>query len=122
LTLTEGSTEAEYTSLPATTSAFGGADVHGNVGLKCSLAGTTAAVCTETAEVTANDRSTATAVTTSLSSANYVRYDVAITAGAEKTASATATCANAGSSLSGKKTALFAMAGVFGVSGLLAMM
>ena len=60
-------------------------------------------------------KKTTTSVASTLTGASYYRFDVAITGGAEKTASATATCApgkNAGTSLSAKTMMVWALAGV----------
>lgn len=82
----------------------------------CALAGTTAATCTATAKVTASTSSTSTTSTETLSGTDYYRFNVAITGGAEKTASPAATCsstkASAATSFSSKKVAIWALAGV----------
>ncbi|KAG4416092.1 hypothetical protein IFR04_010795 [Cadophora malorum] len=81
----------------------------------CELAGTTAATCTATIGGEVDGKKTTTSVTSTLTGASYYRFDVAITGGAEKTASATATCApgkNAGTSLSAKTMMVWALAGV----------
>jgi hypothetical protein len=60
-----------------------------------------------------------------LSGSHYYRFDVEITAGAEKTANPTATCGSGGkgaaSSLNSKMMAMWALAGVIGVTSVLSM-
>ncbi|KAI0019424.1 hypothetical protein F4780DRAFT_780461 [Xylariomycetidae sp. FL0641] len=58
----------------------------------CSLRGTTAAACTASVSVSASGTSTQTASATTASGAAYHRFQVPVTAGAEKTAEATAQC------------------------------
>jgi hypothetical protein len=81
----------------------------------CALGGTTAATCTVTAKVTASTTSTSTTSTETLSGTDYYRFNVAITAGAEKTANPTGTCvpkSNAATNFNTKKVAVWALAGV----------
>lgn len=59
----------------------------------CALSDTTAADCTAVVSGSIDGTSTQTTITSLITGAAYHRYDVAITGGAEKTASATATCA-----------------------------
>jgi hypothetical protein len=90
----------------------------------CSLAGTTAANCAATLLATGDGSTISTATTETLSGSNYYRFNVEITGGAEKTASATATCAvpsasakgNAAASLNVKNVVMWALAGVMGVA------
>jgi hypothetical protein len=88
----------------------------------CSLAGTTAANCAATLLATGDGSTISTATTETLSGSNYYRFNVEITGGAEKTASATATCAvpsakgNAAASLNVKNVVMWVLAGVTGVA------
>ena len=86
----------------------------------CSLGGTTAATCTATAELEASGTSTSGTTVSTLSGTDYYRFNVAITGGAEKTASATATCAAKGAAANRntRKVAIWALVGVIGGVGL----
>ncbi|KAH8893680.1 hypothetical protein GQ53DRAFT_821608 [Thozetella sp. PMI_491] len=59
----------------------------------CVLAGSTAATCSATAELTEGSSSTVVSSTTTLTGTNYHRFDVIITGGLERLADATTTCA-----------------------------
>lgn len=90
----------------------------------CTLAGTTSAKCTALLKATASTSKTSSTVVETLTGATYYRFDVAITGGAEKTASPTA-CATkkgAAASVSPKKTVVWALVGVFGIAGLQALL
>jgi hypothetical protein len=50
----------------------------------CALASTTAATCTATVKVSASGTSTSTVTVSTAASIDYRRFDVTITAGAEK--------------------------------------
>jgi hypothetical protein len=75
-----------------TSISMGGHDAAASIFESCNLLGTTAASCSATASIEIDDTSTATSYTTVVSGADYHRYNVAITGGAEKTASATGEC------------------------------
>lgn len=66
-------------------------------GESCALLGTTAADCTVVATATVDGTSTQTASTTHITGSAYHRYQVPITGGAEKTASATGKCTSVNS-------------------------
>jgi hypothetical protein len=92
---------------------------------QCDLQGTTQAVCAATLGGTVEGHSTTDSTTMTLSGTDYYRYDVAITGGAEKTATATAQCkaptpsGNAGAST--KAVAMWGLVvGAAGVASLLA--
>ncbi|KAH7411394.1 hypothetical protein BKA64DRAFT_380420 [Cadophora sp. MPI-SDFR-AT-0126] len=112
-TLTMGTATYHFSS--AVTTSTLGSQVSATAIEACQLAGTTAATCTATIGGEVDGKKTTTSATSTLSGFNYYRYDVAITGGAEKTASATATCApgkNAGTFLSAKTMMVWALAGV----------
>jgi len=107
-----------------------GSNVAATVSASCSLAGTTAAACAVTLGGTVDGTVTSTSTIASLASSNYdyFRYDVTLTAGAEKTASPTATNCNVraapaettnskseGSVLSSKRMAMWMLVGVMSV-------
>lgn len=86
------------------------------------LARNTAATCTATVEATADGTKTSTQSVTTLSGSDYFRFDVAITGGGDKLANPTA-CAKSGATpnLNAKNMAMWALAGVVGVAGVLSM-
>ncbi|KAH6653086.1 hypothetical protein BKA67DRAFT_659728 [Truncatella angustata] len=94
----------------------------------CELHGTTSALCDVSVRLM-DDFGTTTMPDTGsalyqAAGTMYHRYDVAITAGAEKTANPTGTCAPvptaAAAGLSAKAAALWALTGVIGLAGILA--
>ncbi|KFY34845.1 hypothetical protein V494_06424 [Pseudogymnoascus sp. VKM F-4513 (FW-928)] len=91
----------------------------------CALDGTTAATCTATIgqEVKEIDYKTSVITVNTIPSptATYFRFDVEITAGAENTKNPSAKCGD-GTNLNAKTTAIWALAGTFGVASLLAML
>ncbi|KAK0119468.1 hypothetical protein ONS95_010916 [Cadophora gregata] len=112
-TVTVAST-SYYLSSAVTTSTLG-SQVSATAIESCQLGGTTAATCAVTIGGEVDGKKTSTSTTTTVSGTDYYRFDVAITGGAEKTASATATCApgkNAGTSLSAKSMMVFGLAGL----------
>ncbi|KAK3305302.1 uncharacterized protein B0T15DRAFT_193015 [Chaetomium strumarium] len=90
LTVTAG--PSVYMVSYVTETSAGGHEAAVSVFESCSLQGTTAASCFATGAIEIDDRATATSFSTVLSGADYHRYQVAITGGAEKTASATGEC------------------------------
>jgi len=85
----------------------------------CSLRGTTEAVCTATVDLSLDKERSSTNTVLTLSGSSYYRYDVAITAGAEKLASPTGQCQPAsGSGASTKAVALWTLVGVVGLASL----
>lgn len=121
VTLTAGPSNYEWSS--AITTSTLGAAVTGTFQETCNLAGTTAATCTGTLKATVPGTSTSTTVTLVLQTPSYYRYDVEITAGAEKTASPSGTCAkkSAAVGLNTKTMALWAMAGFAGIASMIAL-
>ena len=89
----------------------------------CNLVGTTAATCTATIKATAQGTSASTTVSTAttetVTGSTYHRFDVEITGGAEKTASATATCGkkSAAAGFDARRIGLWAMAAVVSGAG-----
>ncbi|KAI0143505.1 hypothetical protein GGR57DRAFT_364222 [Xylariaceae sp. FL1272] len=81
-----------------------------------------AATCTATISGSADGQSTKTSDTVTYTGADFSakQYDVAVTGGAEKTASASGTC-NAASGLNTRAVALWGMLGAVGVVGVLAL-
>lgn len=100
-----------------------GYDVEATVQETCSLAGTTSAVCTATAAVSADKTKTSSSTVSTITGTRYRRFDVEITGGAEKTKNAVATCAKPGAaaSLNSKTMAIWALAGVMGVASVLSL-
>lgn len=90
LTLTEG--PSTYVLQTKTAGDVDGTQVALTVAESCALEGTTVATCTASISASADGTSTATTAVQTLTGAEYHRFDVAITAGAEKTAAATGTC------------------------------
>jgi len=115
LTITEASTF--YRASATTVSRTGGYDVSATIQETCELRGTTAAVCTATLGGAVAGTTTSASVSGTLSGTDYYRFDVAITAGAEKTASPTGQCGAAGAKGSGASTKAVAMWGLVGVVG-----
>lgn len=89
----------------------------------CNLRGTTEAVCSATVGGTVDNKSTFVSTTTTMSGADYYRYDVAITGGADKTANPTGQCkpaaSNPASGASMKAVGIWGLIGVLGVASLL---
>lgn len=79
---------------PVTTVVSDGVTVVGKVYESCALSGTTAASCIASISASAQGESTKTSDTTVISGTDYHRFDVEITGGAEKTASATGRCSS----------------------------
>jgi len=100
-----------------------GKDVTGNLGETCKLAGTTAATCTATGGVTVGPISTTVSAVETLSGLRYNRFDVMITAGAEKISNPTACAKPTGGagSLNPRNMAVWALAGAIGVANFLAL-
>lgn len=119
MTLTVGEGIFDYITTSATRTL--GYDLTVSAHETCVLAGTTAATCTATASFSGAGFSTSTTLTETATGTDYYRYDVEITAGAEKTAHPTATCASTGAaaSLNSKTMAIWALAGVIGVASIL---
>ncbi|KAI1863418.1 uncharacterized protein JN550_009529 [Neoarthrinium moseri] len=118
VTVTEGPSTFAASSVVATSTA--GHDIAVTIAENCVLSGTTAAVCTPTFGLSVDKTSTQTSATTTMSGSEYYRFDVPITAGAEKTASATNACSNAASGLNTRSMAMWALTGVVGLAGFLA--
>lgn len=90
----------------------------------CALASITAATCTATVKATADGTSKTTSTSTVLSGSHYYRFDVEITAGAEKTMNPTATCGSkkgTAASLNSGMIAMWALTGVIGVASIITM-
>lgn len=115
MTVTEG--PSTYIVETTTSSEIAGETIAVAVGESCALEGTTLAACTATYSVSADGTATSDVTTQTLTGTDYHRFDVAITAGADKTASATGSC-NAGGKSSGASGAGVDARGV-GVLGLL---
>ncbi|CAL3964355.1 unnamed protein product [Diplocarpon coronariae] len=128
-TLTAGTSTYRFSSDLTTTTL--GVEVTATAEESCLLAGTTAATCTATVKATADGTRTTTTTRATLSGTAYYRYDVAITGGAEKTATAAATCGGgggsdtkgAGATVRPRGVLLWAVAGVAvaGATGVLSM-
>ncbi|KAJ9136647.1 hypothetical protein NKR23_g9683 [Pleurostoma richardsiae] len=122
LTLTEG--PAIYEASIVTKSSANGVDATVSVWESCKLDGTTAATCSASVSVKANGQQTATATQTVLSGTDYHRFQVAITAGAEKTASATGSCGagDSGSAAPGRNVRFAAASGLLAAVGAAALL
>lgn len=138
LTVTEG--PAVYMWDYTSTTRTAGYDVTASIVESCSLAGTTAATCVGTIGGEAAGTKTSRTALVTIASPTYYRFDVEITGGAEKTKSPAATCGagakgagsggsggsagaqGAASSLNARTTAIWALAGTFGVASLLSML
>lgn len=98
MTITENA--SEYIVTYATTAVVDG--YSGNVGVSesCDLAGTTEANCVEVLSASIDGTSTKLSTSWQITGTAYQRFDVAITAGASKTASATGSCSGSSSGAS----------------------
>jgi hypothetical protein len=94
---------ATYILSTATVTRTLGRQVSATMQENCALQGTTQAVCAATIGGTVDGQAATTSATTTFSGTDYYRYDVAITGGAEKTASATAECKPKGNSAASTK-------------------
>ncbi|KAG4443843.1 hypothetical protein IFR05_000679 [Cadophora sp. M221] len=114
VTVTVASTTYHFSS--AITTSTLGKKVSATAIEACSLDGTTAAVCSVTVGGEVDGTKTTTSSVTTAAGSDYYRFDVAITAGAEKTASATGTCGgsgkSAGTTVTSKGMMVWALAGV----------
>ncbi|KAK1762839.1 hypothetical protein QBC33DRAFT_460630 [Phialemonium atrogriseum] len=90
LTLTEGPSDYIISVVSKTKTAGHSATV--TLGESCVLDGTTAASCSGEFTFIVDKTTSSVAVSTVLTGTDYHRFDVAITGGAEKTASATGEC------------------------------
>ncbi|KAJ4290797.1 hypothetical protein N0V88_006547 [Collariella sp. IMI 366227] len=106
-----------YIVSTATVSKVGGQTVSATVQELCDLKGTTAAVCTAIVGGTVAGQSTTTSSTGTVEGTDYHRFDVSITAGAEKTANPSAECK---AKPNGANTKAVAMWGLVGVAGIVA--
>lgn len=122
MTVTAGSDHYELASTVTTRTL--GYDVTVSVEETCTLAGTTAATCTATAGGEADGTHTSQTAVVTVASPTYYRYDVEITGGADKTKNPSPTCGSEGTAtnLNAKSTAIWALAGTFGVATLLTML
>ncbi|CAN8097549.1 unnamed protein product [Discula destructiva] len=113
-TVTQG--PSIYEVAITTTVVYAGVTGVGKVYESCALSGTTAASCTGSASVSVQGESTESAVATVLTGSDYHRFDVDITGGAEKTASATGSCNGEETSNAGKLVAFGSVlaAGILG--------
>ncbi|KAK4164364.1 hypothetical protein QBC43DRAFT_50025 [Cladorrhinum sp. PSN259] len=103
-----------YRISTATSTKTAGHNVVGTLQETCNLQGTTRAVCSGTIGGSVDKTTTSVSTTVTYTGASYRRYDVAITAGAEKTASPSAECKAAGSSgASTKGVAVWGLVGAF---------
>ncbi|KAK4239961.1 hypothetical protein C8A03DRAFT_13685 [Achaetomium macrosporum] len=103
------------------TSAFGH-DAELTISESCALTGTTEANCVVSVAIEVDDTSTATSTSMVLSGTDYHRYQVAITGGAEKTASATGACKpNAGAETNPDVVRVVGAALAIGLMGVLAL-
>lgn len=111
------SAASEYSIFTAGTTTIQGYAVTGTAIESCALAGTTAATCSASVKGTADGTAVSTSGVETLSSADYYRFNVQITGGAEKTVNPTATCAVKGAavSINTKNVAMLALAGVIGI-------
>jgi|SRR3569833_597875 len=124
LTVTEGPSSLLYTSTYNTQIAsWGSKPVSASVAVSCLLSGTTAAECRATMTGLATGTSTVISTTEVFQGTDYRRYDVAITAGADKTlGAASATCsANDAPGTNMKTVAGMGVAGTIGVIAVLMM-
>ncbi|KAK6088527.1 hypothetical protein SCUP234_00407 [Seiridium cupressi] len=114
---------SHYIQSLSTELAVGGTEVTLVATDNCALSGTTAAVCTTAATASAGRTTTSSTTASTYSGTSFGRHDVTITAGAEKTANPTGTCApssaSAASGLNAKELAVWALAGVIGAVGFL---
>lgn len=117
LTITEGATTYRISTDVSTRTM--GVDVAGAVEENCSLEGTTKAVCGATIKASAQGTSTSTNTTATATGTDVYWFDVAITAGAEKTASPTQCAKSAASGLNVRGVAVMALLGALGVGAFL---
>ncbi|TVY78151.1 hypothetical protein LSUE1_G007855 [Lachnellula suecica] len=109
--LTSGASIYEFST--AVTVETMGYEVTGLVQETCVQSGTTAAACTETVQATVDNTKTTTTTTATLSGTDYHHFNVAITGGAEKTASPTGKVpTNAAARPMAKKMAIWGLVGV----------
>ncbi|KAI9056225.1 hypothetical protein LZ554_001153 [Drepanopeziza brunnea f. sp. 'monogermtubi'] len=124
-TLTNGVSTYGFSSEATTRTQ--GVEVKVTVIESCALAATTAATCTATIKGEAAGTKTSTSTTTILSGSDYMRFDVAITGGAEKTAAATGACKSSAAAgnlslNSNSMMMLWALAGFAGAASILSML
>jgi len=116
-TLTIGPSTFRFSTAAVTRTA--GYDVSVTVQEACDLQGTTQAVCSASVGGNVGRTTTATSATSTVAGTSYVRFDVAITGGAEKLANPTAQCKAPSSGASTKAVAVWGLVGVVGVASLL---
>ncbi|KAK4120564.1 hypothetical protein N657DRAFT_579689 [Parathielavia appendiculata] len=122
VTLTAGPSTYRISSTTAVRT--NGQDVSATLQESCQLRGTTQAVCTAMIGGSVDKTTTSASLSTTISGADYYRFDVAITGGAEKTASPSAQCnappasGPSGSGASTKAVAIWGLIGVVGVASL----
>ena len=115
-------TEAASTykvSISSTTRTLG-YDVTATAQDVCVLKGTTEADCAATLAVSAAGTSTTVSASTTYTGANYYRYDVQVTGGAEKLVNPTACANSAPKGLNTKAVAVLSLLSAVGAAGLLA--
>lgn len=121
VTVTAGPSTYRVSSAVATTAL--GSTVSATLQETCALAGTTQAICTVTLGGSLNKDTTSRSATTTYSGSRVWRYDVAITAGAEKLASPAACtskpASNSNSGASVKGVTVWGLVGAVGVGLLL---
>lgn len=94
-------------------------DIKGSLEENCDLQGTTSVSCSGTIYASASGQKTTTTVSFSATGTNVYWYDVAITAGAEKTAAPTACGKSAANGLNVKGVVGLAVLGALGAGAFL---
>ncbi|KAI0877943.1 hypothetical protein GGS24DRAFT_445673 [Hypoxylon argillaceum] len=119
VTITENPSSYRVSSSVSTQTA--GVEVKVTVVENCALDGSTAATCTATVAGSADGTKYTTSATAVYTDAATLRYDVAITAGAEKLANPTGKCSAAAPGASARGVALWGLLGAVGAAGVLAL-
>ncbi|RQM04741.1 hypothetical protein DH86_00004255 [Scytalidium sp. 3C] len=121
ITLTEG--PSVYVVYYSTQVIAYGETATGTVSESCKLQGTTAADCSANVFLKAGGTSTKASTTSLLTGADYHRFNVAITGGADKTASATGSCKSSGatSQTNSRGVVTIAVLGALGLAAVLSL-
>ncbi|KAK4249127.1 hypothetical protein C7999DRAFT_30338 [Corynascus novoguineensis] len=115
LTVTEGANL--YLFEYATTTNVAGHDAEMLIAASCNIRGTTAAECDYSLSASVDDTSTVIETSAAITGTDFHRYQVSITGGAEKIASATGSCdANANAAAGTSASAVKAMAAALAIS------
>ncbi|KAH8803346.1 hypothetical protein F5884DRAFT_903908 [Xylogone sp. PMI_703] len=120
LTLTEG--PSVYIASSVSLIESNGETVTATIAESCALKGTTAANCKAAVTLSAQGQETSSTTALTISGTNYHRFDVPITAGAAKTATATGKCTSGAMHTADSRGVLaMAVAGALGLAGVLLM-